>query len=805
MQQDRWNRIESVCAEAIERTGPERVAWVQAECAGDPALEADVLSLLAELESDPGFLEQPLITRPETEGTLEEGSQVGPYVVARLLGRGGMGEVYLATRDLDGAVQRVALKVIRAGMASDEVVRRFRLERRIMAQLNHPSVAQLIDAGVGPDSRPYFVMEFVEGEPLTSWCDDRQLSVAARLRLFQGICAAVQHAHQRLVLHRDLKPRNILVTADGVPKLLDFGIGKVMDDRGSTDATTEGVRRLTPAYAAPEQLAGAPVTTATDVYALGVMLYELLTGVLPFDHHAAESPTGRLTMPARPSTHTPSVAGARARAATPDVLRRTLAGDLDTIVLMALRPEPERRYASAAALSDDLTRYLEGQPVSARPDTLRYRVRKFVSRNTGSVVAAATVLVALVAVTGISVVQSRRVTAAAARTAEERDKALEVRGFLMEMFGATGADQAVGDTVSVRALLDRQRAQLDQAFSGREIVKADMLDVLADGYDRLGLYADAEPLARRALDLRQELLPVGHPDLATSRNLLGWIIHERGRSIEAEPLLLDAIAQRRADPGQREALSRSLNDLGVVYNALQRYPDAERVLREALAIRRAAYGDAHRSVGITANNLAAALYFQRQLDSAQVVQSLALKALQSSVGPDHQRTVVALNNLAAFRRAGGDLAGAESSYRELATRQARLQGRDHPVTARVLLSLAIVVADRGRTERSDPLLAEAEGLYREATAVFERRLGPDHPQVGQTLDRLAGVLLLRGRTGEAVSTSIRALTVLRRRAADTSRDVRAAAERLAASHRAAGDTAAAQQVERRFPPLTKAR
>jgi tetratricopeptide (TPR) repeat protein len=269
--------------------------------------------------------------------------------------------------------------------------------------------------------------------------------------------------------------------------------------------------------------------------------------------------------------------------------------------------------------------------------------------------------------------------------------------------------------------------------------------------------------------------------------------------------LLDAIAQRRADPGQREALSRSLNDLGVVYNALQRYRDAERVLGEALTIRRAAFGDIHRSVGITANNLAASLYFQQQLDSAQVVQALAVRALQSSVGPDHQRTVVALGNLAAFRRAAGDLAGAESSYRELAMRQTRLQGREHPVTARVLSSLAIVVADRGRKEGSYLLLAEAEGLYREANTVFERRLGPDHPQVGQTLDRLAGVLLLRGRPAEAIPLSVRALSVLRRGAADTSRVVRDAADLLAALHRAAGDTAAAREVERRFSPTAKPR
>lgn len=821
MQRADWERIERVCGDALELAPGERAAFLHAACNGNESLLREVQSLLDQINSEPGFLEQPAIERGarSEEHGLQVGDTIGVYRLERLLGRGGMGEVYLASRNVDGIAQQVALKIIRRGMNTDEVLQRFRLERRILASLHHANVAALIDAGATIDGRPYFVMEYVDGQPLTEYCDSGRLSITDRLRLFQRICSAVHHSHQQLVVHRDIKPRNILVDASGMPKLLDFGIGKVLaegDSFGTAFETRTEMRLLTPEYAAPEQVTGGNVTTATDVYSLGVVLYELLTGRLPY----AIADTSRASIeraltesaPLRPSISietpettrrgtapTSSAEAARVRNTDVDGLRRRLSGDLDTIVLMALRKEPDRRYASASALADDIQRHLDNLPVSARPDTLGYRLRKFAERNTGGVVGAGAVLVALVAITTVSVVQSRRVIAEAARTAHERDKAVEVRGFLMEMFGATGADQAVGDTVSVRALLDRQRAQLDAVYAGRNEIKADMLDVLADGYDRLGLYADAEPLAKQALELRRTLLPATHPDVATSLNLLAWIQHERGQSAQAETLLLEAARIRRGYPENAvNGLSRSLNDLGVVYNALRRYPDAERVLREALDIRQRVFGESHRTVGITASNLAASLYFQQRVDSAIPLQEIALRSLQASVGPEHQRTVVALSNLAAFKRAKGDFAAAEKDYRELAARQTRLQGRQHPVTARVLTSLASVIADRATLEKRTAPLVEAESLYREALTAFELRLGPTHVQTGQQLDRLAGVLLAQQRPREAIPLETRALTILRATAADTSRTVQQAAERLARAHEAIGDTAGATAVARRF-------
>ncbi|MGE3614378.1 MAG: tetratricopeptide repeat protein, partial [Gemmatimonadales bacterium] len=617
----------------------------------------------------------------------------------------------------------------------------------------------------------FFVMEYVEGQPITEYCTARVSGLRDRIRLMQAVCAAVQHAHQNFVVHRDLKPRNIFVTADGTPKLLDFGIGKVLaDDRlGPAVSTRAEARLLTPEYATPEQLDGGLVTTATDVYGLGLLLYEVLAGRHPYlagGESLAEIERAVLTAEPR----APSVASGR----------RELAGDLDTIVLKALRKEPERRYVSAAELADDLQRHLDGLPVRARPDTIGYRARKFVTRNAWPVAAGTVAFLGLAATSAVTIVQSRRVAAEAARATRERDQALEVRGFLLEMFGATGANQAVGDTITAKGLLDLQARQVDEAYRYRPALRADMLEVLADGYDRLGIYQPAESLARLALDQRRYVDPDG-PAVAATLNLLGWIVHERGRSAEAEPLVLEAVARRRADlPHSEQELSRSLNDLGVIYNATNRYAAAESVLVEALEIRRRRQGDSHRVVGITANNLAASYYFQRKLDAAIATQQLALESLRQSVGEDHQRTIVALGNLAAFRLASGDLAGAEREYRDLLERQTRLQGPDHPVTARVRLSLGSAISDRAAFTHSDSAFDSAEDLLRSAVRSFEKTLGPEHLQVATAMGRLATVRIARGEWDDAVRILERAVAIVRRQPTGNDQLLKQAEARLAA-------------------------
>lgn len=809
----RWQRIEYLCAEALELPAEGREDWLRSQCQEDEALAQEVTRLVATLESDPGFLERPLFDPsdispdPPEPPALPE--QIGPYRVQRRLGHGGMGEVYLAEREADGIRQVVAIKVVRLGMGSQEILERFRQERRILAGLDHPHIARLLDAGVTHDGRPYFVMEAVEGVPVDRHCDEHRLGVSERVTLFRTICDAVQHAHQRMVVHRDLKPGNILVSQAGVVKLLDFGIGKVLDAHpGSAPQTRQQVRLLTPEYAAPEQLDGGTISTATDVYSLGVLLHELLVGrhpsVVPGQSRQETERQIREVRPRRPST---LVTGggdtdpdprtvAERRGTSPARLRRQLAGDLDTIVLMALRKEADRRYQSAAALAEDLRRWQEGRTVRARPDTLGYRTGTFLRRNAGWSAAAATLLLGLLATTSVTIVQARRVRQESARVAAERDKALEVRGFLMEMFGASGAGQNVGDTVTVRGLLDLQAGNVETMYRERPELMAEMLEVLADGYDRLGLLSSADSLATRALALRRDLHPDGDPDLASAVNLAGWIAHQRGRPEDAERLLNEAIGIRRAGgPAQREGLARSLNDLGVALNAQRRYPEAEAVLREAQAIRLAELGPGHRAVGITGNNLAAALYFQGRLPEAVDAQQVAVSAIEAALGPEHQRTVVARSNLAAMRRAAGDRDGAIEDFRALVALQARIQGTGHPVTARTRNQLANALADRGLAGDT-AAMTEARHEHQLALTALEAALGPRHPDVGTTLSALALVHTELGDHRAALAAALRASDILRNRPGGPHPAAALAQNRAAQAHWRLGERDAAVGTQR---------
>lgn len=764
MDPERWRAIEALVERAMEALPTTRTALVRDACGGDAALAEEVLALLAELEQDPRFLETPEPPQADPTAVASTTPEITGWRVVRRLGTGGMGEVWLAeSPGGDDTTGRVAIKVVRADLAGESVLRRFELERRILATLRHPGIAALLDVTRTTDGRPCFVLEYVPGVPITTWADLHRLGLADRIERFLAVCEAVEHAHRALVVHRDIKPANILVTEAGIPKLLDFGIGKVLEHTtgfGPAIDTATSDRVLTLDHAAPEQLRGEVVTTATDVHALGVLLYELLTGVHPF-RREGDSP-GQVEaailerVPDRPSAVVrgapqsgPVAEGdarvrAEARGATsPDALGRRLAGDLDNIVLMALRKEPARRYPSVAAFADDLRRHRDGLPVRARPDTLGYRATKFVRRHAGSVAVAMVTALALIATTGVALLESRRASRNAAAARTERDEAVAVRTFLMETFGASDASRAVGASESVRDLLTRQGARIDELHTDDPVLAARLHEVVADAWERLGDAGAAVPHARRALALRASAQPPGHPDVAAAHNLLGWVLHQTGAREEAETELRRGLALRRAmSRPDSAALSRSLNDLGVLLNATNRYAEAESLLTEALAIRRG-NGDLQLGVGITANNLAAAHYYQGRFDSASAVQAIALRALGAALGEDHQRSVIARANLAAFQSAQGDHAGAERSYRDLFARQSRLQGREHPVTLGVMRSLASALTARSGVTR-DTALAEAEALLVEVAATQSRLPGQVPAQRGTTLDRLAGVRLSRG-------------------------------------------------------------
>ncbi|HYH46558.1 MAG TPA: serine/threonine-protein kinase, partial [Thermoanaerobaculia bacterium] len=584
----RWSEVKSLLAEALEVPPDERPAFF-ARLNAEPALVAEVEELLALGPRADGFIDEPLFSFGQPAPALQAGSRLGPWRLLRPLGQGGMGTVYLAER-ADGAFElTVAVKLLKIGLDSAELISRFEAERHILARLIHPNIARLLDGGTSDDGRPYLVMEHVEGEPIDQYCDRHRLPTRARLELFRDVCSAVQLAHQNLVVHRDLKPANILVTAEGTVKLLDFGIAKLLaphpaDAEAATAPTLAqlGGAPLTPRYASPEQVRGEPITTASDVYSLGVVLYELLTGHRPYRFETlSPAEVERVVCgerPPRPSTAvrrskevltaeggrlllTPdAVAGVREGDATR--LSRRLSGDLDTILLTALSKEPERRFASAEQLADDLRLYLAGLPIRSRPDTFGYRTRKFLARHAFGVTAAGAVLALLVAFAGAMTWQRAEIAARGREVAQERDRAEAIKDFLLELIGQTDPRLAKGEDITIRQALDQRAGSLAEETDLAPATRADLLDALGVSYRSLGRSEEAAPLLRQALALRQQELGSEHVLVAESLHNLANVERSLGRPGEAERLIRQALAiQRRALPRGHKDLARGLNNL----------------------------------------------------------------------------------------------------------------------------------------------------------------------------------------------------------------------------------------------------
>jgi eukaryotic-like serine/threonine-protein kinase len=517
--------MEEIVRQATSLQPRDRARFVREACGGDEQLLMGVSQQLGLSPTDDWW---------SGEGPFEDfgsehrtGQRFGPYLLVRSLGQGGMGEVYLAERDDAQFHHRVAIKVVRRGLLSRQVRGRLRLERQILASLNHPNIARLLDGGATGDGTPYIVMEFVDGVPIDKFCDERKLTIEQRLQLFLTVCSAVHKAHQNLIVHRDLKPSNILVTNDGTVKLLDFGIAKLLDDRQVTHTmavTHADVRMLTPDHASPEQVLGQAVTTASDIYVLGVLLYELLTGYRPFATQGKrlaeleraiceESPLAPSTTidQAEQISATQAQEIADQRATTIRKLRRELRGDLDNIVLMAMRKEPERRYSSVEQLSADVRRYLEAMPIIARADSVAYRSRKFIARHAWSVAASVVALLVLVGFSLTTTIQADRIAherdvAAAQHAAAEhaRETSEAVAAFLVELFRQADPSEARGQEITAREILQRGAHKIDAQLGGQPKMQAAMLDTIGLTYLRMGELQAGKPLSERSLSLRRE-------------------------------------------------------------------------------------------------------------------------------------------------------------------------------------------------------------------------------------------------------------------------------------------------------------
>ncbi len=679
-----------------------------------------------------------------------------------------MGTVYLAER-IDGQFEHhVALKLIKRGMDSDFVLQRFLQERQILARLQHPGIARLLDGNVTEEGRPYFVMEHIDGEPITHYCQTHQLDLPARLRLFLQGCEAVAYAHRNLVVHRDLKPSNILVKANERVKLLDFGIAKLLDDDPAIEPDRPSLTRtgqliMTPEYAAPEQVRGGTITTATDIYALGVLLYELLAGVRPYQFERL-TPTEIERIVCEQDPPKPSTAIRRSPASTTandaplydaDTLSKQLRGDLDTIVMMALRKEPERRYPSVEQLAEDLRRYLDGLPVTAREATVGYRARKFFQRHRLGVVAGA--LVALALVTGLTLAlwQARVAADERDRARLEAAKAEEVKTYLIDLFEVSNPNESQGETISARELLDRGAEQLESKLAGQPEIQADMMDVIAEVYRKLGLFDEGRPLAEQALALRRDLFGPEHRDVAASLLRLGDLAREQNQLDDAERLHREALAMRRKLLGSMHVdVANTLNNLGHTLSDKDDFDEAEQAYREAIAIYEETPEVDPLKYATSVHNLALLLHDRGDYQAALPLAQQALRIQREAFGNRHTGVANTLHAVALITKNLGDTDTAETYYREALELKEQLLGPEHPETVLTLNNLALLLRQQGDLE-------EAEPLYRKSLTVYRSVYGNQHRRVGLVANNLGQLLLARGDVDDAEAHLNEALEIFR--------------------------------------------
>jgi eukaryotic-like serine/threonine-protein kinase len=708
-----------------------------------------------------------------------EGRQIGGYRLVSLIGRGGMGHVFLAERPDVG--KRVAVKLLQSELASQDDVRRFLRERRVLAGLEHPNIVPLFDAGVTAEGMPYFAMEFVDGVSIIEYCRRHALSLAARVRLFQTVCTAVEHAHQHLIVHRDLKPSNILVDRDGTVKLLDFGIAKLLDT-DDEELTHTGVSPMTPESAAPEQVRRQPVTPATDVYALGLLLFELLAGERAYSLRGLSPSKIEQTVcervPARPS----SIAAAQER--------RRIATDLDAICLKALEKDPRQRYPTAGHLAADVARYLAGRPVKARTPTTLYRIGKFVRRHRLRLsIAACAIALALGAVAGV-LWQARRAEIA-------RAESEAVSRFLMGLFELTDPAHGRPGGPTVRELIERGERHVDR-LADQPLVQARMLDVIGRVYQRLGDFERAQVLLRQSLAIRRGRLGDEHADVAASQAHLARLLQETEDYDEAGALYQDALARRQRLLGH-DAIETAESVEAYAIFLLRVKLDASRaeaMLRQALERQRGSEAseaseaprDAAGSLAraVLQRGLAAVHSGRREYRAAADLLHQTVAAQRAHLGPSHPDTIQALSLLGRALSGAGDLASAEQRVEEVLELQRQINGARHPSVILTLANLGSLARRRGDLTRAEP-------LYREAVSLGEEVLGADHSTVARISVGLAAVLAQNGRVPEAETLYQRILSTFRGRSDVFAHEVQDVHRRLATLYQDTGQPALAHR------------
>ncbi len=767
----RWQQIQDLLESTLELPESERAGFLAHSCNGDESLREEVEAMLVVDTQLGDFIEKPLFSLHSDHGSLAPGDRLGSWQIVSEIGKGGMGAVYLAERADAAYEKKAAVKLLKRGMDTDELVRRFRAERRILARLDHPHIAHLLDGGSTPDGRPYLVMEHVEGRPIDAWCTERGVSTEDRLVLFEKVCRAVHFAHRNLVVHRDLKPGNILVGADGEPRLLDFGIAKLLEGDPEPHATVMAYLPMTPEFASPEQIRGEPVTTATDVYSLGVLLYRLLARRSPYrpatEGRAALAEAVCSQEPQRPST----VVGARvkegAESAHADrLLAKRLRGDLDTIVKKAMSKDPSRRYESAEQLAADIRRHLEGLPVLARSAGVGYRTSKFVGRHKVGVALAAAALVAIIGTAAVAVVQRaealREKTRAEeaqtqAENAQDRAEKAQVRAdwasdFLTKAFEINNPSESRGKEIKAIELLEKAREQLSTGDVQPEMA-ARLAVVLGKVYGQLGQYGTARELYEKALDLNSKNGTGNGPGEAGAILGLAQVESDLGNDAEAENLMKKGLALR-GRPGATENTDyvEALNNYGGLLLNAGRLEDAEKLFRRALDVEQVDGRSKDRTVVIALSGLGELEWLRRRFSEAEKYFRRSLDLRRQVFGEPSVEVAKTLNSLATVLEDLHRYQEAEDFYVSSIAMRKTVLGPAHPKLAPPLSNLARLYEEQGKWRK-------VEDPYREAVAICSAS-GNEDRKCGIYLSHLASFLAERVGCGEAELMAGRAITLL---------------------------------------------
>ncbi len=753
-----WPRVKEIVGAALECDPVALEPFLAQACGSDHLLRSEVDSLLAASRNSADLSLQLWPGSPDSLWDVPK--IIGPYELKKELGTGGMGQVWLAEQK-EPVHRKVALKLIRVDLRSQSVKHKFLSESQTLASMNHPAIAGVLDAGTTPAGQPYLVMEYIEGCAITTYCDQKQLKLPDRLALFQLVCEGVQHAHHKAIIHRDLKPSNILIAEiDGkaVPKIIDFGIAK--DTAAQATLTQATLLVGTLGYMSPEQcgLSNGDVDTRTDVYSLGVVLYELLTGLLPSDlaGHSYYDILRELreSDPIRPSARLTAQADtdiADKRGTTLPALIRTLQRDADAITLKALERDRSRRYASPTELAADIGRYLGNQPVTARESNSLYLLNRYVRRHrTGVLIAALSVLVLI----GFVIAQAVQLR----NTRRQRDRADRIADFMVDMFKVSDPSEARGSTISAREILDNSSQQIDRGIGLDAPVQTQLMEVMARTYTGLGLYTRAETLAGRALSIRRRAFGAADPNTFLSLNQLAEILDREGRVPESEALMRSTLAAEQAALGPKDRLTlRTMHDLASLLERNAHFGEAEKLERQVLAVIKTKDSEADKlALFRSRNTLAGSLKGQNRFGEAEDEQRRLLNDERNTLGPGHPFILVTMHNLANTLADQGRSRDAEALDRQTLDLEQHILGPEHPDTASTMTTLAnTLAAQRGHQ-------AEAEALYRRALAIETREVGPDHQFTTNAKEGLANLLSGEKKYGEAERLLTEVLATRRR-------------------------------------------